>query len=177
MLSFAVKHLKTCSSLRNTRNYIAQLSIANPKELRVFTWRKVRAWNFRSDLTAPNHNSVRKTAYPVFQEMLHMWEIQSSQLKTSELCSSTWWTTRILGRVKRKIRACLLKSNCHTNGLISKPCKYLLPLPFDSLRFISSTSLKSAAFHCIHQLIKGKQERFLHLKKQDFNFENIWIRQ
>lgn len=102
MLSFAVKHLKTCSSLRNTRNYIAQLSIANPKELRFFTWRKVRAWNFRSDLTAPNHNSVRKTAYPVFQETLHMREIKSSQLKTCELCSSTWWITRILGRVKEK---------------------------------------------------------------------------
>lgn len=70
----------------------------------------------------------------------------------------------------------MLKSNCHTNVLISKPCKYLLLLQFDSLQFISSV-FESAAFHCIHQITKGKQERLLHLKKWDFNFENTWIRQ
>lgn len=108
MLNFAVKHLKTCSSLRKNRNYIAQFSIANPKELRLFTWSKVRAWNFRSDLTAPNHNSIRKTAHPVFQEMLHMREIKFSQLRTSELYSSTWWITRIFRGVKEKLEhACL----------------------------------------------------------------------
>lgn len=108
MLSFAVKHLKTCSSRRKNRNYIARLSTANPKELRFFTRSEVRAWNFRSDLTAPKHNSVRKTAHPVFQEMFHMREIKFSQLRTSELCSSTWWITRIFGGVKEKLEhACV----------------------------------------------------------------------
>lgn len=60
MLSTAVKHLKTCSSLRNNRNYVAHLSIANPKDLRLFTRRQAKEWLFTSDLTAPNHKSVRQ---------------------------------------------------------------------------------------------------------------------
>lgn len=121
MLSVAGKHLKTCSSLGNNRNYTAQLSIANPKELRLFTWRKARIRNFRSDLTASSCNTARKTAHPVFQETLHMWEKNKfSPARTSELFPSTWWITRIFKEVNEKLRACMLKSNCHTNVLISQ---------------------------------------------------------
>lgn len=180
MLSVAGKHLKTCSSLRNNRNYIAQLSIANPKDLRLFTWRKARVWNFRSDLTAPNHKRVRKTEHPVFQETLHTWEIKFSQARTSELFSSMWWITRIFREVKEKLRACLLKSNCHTNVLISQVSQISIAalIWFPALYF--QHVFESVAFHCIYQLIKGNQEWFLHLKKQTkkvFNFENIWKRQ
>lgn len=100
ILSTAVKHLNTCGSLRNNRNYVAQLSTANPKNLRLFTWRKAGVWHFRSDLTAPNHKSVRKTAHPVFQETLHMWEMKFSQARISQLLSSMWWITRIFREVK-----------------------------------------------------------------------------
>lgn len=119
-LSTAVKHLKMCNSLRNNRNYAAQLAIANPKYLRLFTWRKSRVSHFRSDLTAPSHKSVRKTAHPVFHATLHMWEIKFSQARTSELLSSTWWITGIFREVREKLRACLLQSNCHTNMVISQ---------------------------------------------------------
>lgn len=106
MLSVAGKHLKTCGSLGNIRNYTAQLSIANPKELRLFTWRKARIRNFRSDLTASSCNSVRKTAHPVFQETLHIWEkIKFSRARTSELFSSTWWITRIFKEVNWKAQS------------------------------------------------------------------------
>lgn len=162
MLSSAVKHLKTCSSLRNNRNYVAQLSIANPKDLRPFTWRKARVWHFRSGLIAPSHKSVRKTAHPVFQETFHMWEIKVSQARTSELLSSMWWITRIFREVEEKLRACLLKSNCHTNMVISQLSQISIAalIWFPALYF--QHLFESVTFHHIYQLIKGKQEWFLH---------------
>lgn len=162
MLSSAVKHLKTCSSLRHSRNYVAQLSIPNPKDLRPFTWRKARAWHFRSSLTAPSHKSVRNTAHPVFQETLHRWEIKFSHARTSELLSSMWWITRIFREVKEKLRACLLKSNCHTNIVISQVSQISIAalIWFPALYF--QHLFESVTFHCIYQLIKGKQEWFLH---------------
>lgn len=170
MLSAVVKHLRTCSSLRNNRNYIAQFSIANPKDLTLFTWRKARVWNFRSDLTAPSHNSVQKTAHPLFQETLHIWEIKFSQVRTSELFSSTWWITRIFREVKEKFRAYLFQSNCHTSVLISKvsqiPIAALIWFPALYFQRVS----ESVTFHCIYQLIKGKQEWFLHWKNKQKRF-------
>lgn len=162
MLSSAVKHLKTCSSLRHSRNYVAQLSIPNPKDLRPFTWRKARVWHFRSSLTAPSHKSVRNTAHPVFQETLHRWEIKFSHARTSELLSSMWWITRIFREVKEKLRACLLKSNCHTNIVISQVSQISIAalIWFPALYF--QHLFESVTFHCIYQLIKGKQEWFLH---------------
>lgn len=142
MLSSAVKHLKTCSSLKHSRNYVAQLSIPNPKDLRPFTWRKARAWHFRSGLRAPSHKSVRNTAHPVFQETLHRWEIKFSHARTSELLSSMWWITRIFREVKENSEhACLSQI---VIPILSSPKshKYLLLLSFDSLHCISSISLK-----------------------------------
>lgn len=150
MLTIAVKHLKICGSLRNNWNCIAQLSIANPKDLRPFTWRKARAWNCRSVLRAPNHNSVGKTAHPVFQETLHMWEIKFSQARTSELLSGTRWITRIFREVKEKLGACLLKSNCYTNVLISQVSQISIAalIRFPALYF--QWLFGSVAFHCIY---------------------------
>lgn len=162
MLSSAIKHLKTCSLLRNNRNYVAQLSIANPKDLRPFTCRKTRVWHFRSGLTAPSHKSVRKTAHTVSQETFHMWEIESSQARTSELLSSMWWITRIFREVKEKLRARLLKSNCHTNMVISQVSQISIAAFIWSPALYFQHFFESVTFHCIYQLIKGKQEWFLH---------------
>lgn len=162
MLSTAAKYLKTCSSLRNNRNYVVQLSIANPKDLRLFTWTKARVWHFRSDLTTPNHMSVRKTAHPVFQETLHMQEIKFSQARTSELLSSLWWITRIFREVKEKLIACLLKSNCHTNVVISQVSQISIPdLIWFPVLYLQHL-FQSVTFHSMYQLIKGKQKRFLY---------------
>lgn len=141
MLSVAGKHLKTCSSLRNNRNYIAQLSIANPKDLRLFTWRKARVWNFRSDLTAPNHKSVRKTEHPVFQETLHMWEIKFSQARTSDF-QACGGLPGYSGKLKKNSEHACLSQIVIPMCLSPKSHKYLLLLSFDSLHCISSMSLK-----------------------------------
>lgn len=173
MLSVAGKHLKTCSSLRNNRNYIAQLSIANPKDLRLFTWRKARVWNFRSDLTAPNHKSVRKTEHPVFQETLHMWEIKFSQARTSDF-QACGGLSGYSGKLKKNSEHACLSQILIPMCSSPKSHKYLSLLSFDSLHCISSMSLKvwlsTAYISSLRESKNGfytkknKQKRFLILK-------------
>lgn len=100
MLSFAVKRMKTCSSLRKKRSYIAQLSIANPRELRFFT--RSMKLQVRSHSSQSQQYEKNSTSSVSKKMMLHMREIKFSQLRTSELCSSTWWITRFFGGVKEK---------------------------------------------------------------------------
>lgn len=170
MLGSAVEHLKTCSSLRHNRNYVAELSTANPKDLRPFTWRKARGWHFRSGLTTLSRKSVRKTAHRVFQETHHMWEIKVSQARTPELLSSMWWITRILSEIKEKLRAWLLKSNCHTDMVISNSHKYLLLLSFDSLHCISSISLKVWLFIAYINSLRESKNGFYFKKNEQKRF-------
>lgn len=106
-----------------------------------------------------------------------MWEIKFSQARTSEFFSSMWWITWIFREVEEKLTACLLKSNCHTNVVISQVSQiYIAALIwFPALYF--QCYFESVTFHWVYQ---GKARMVFKLKKQTkkvFNFENIWKRQ
>lgn len=97
-----------------------------------------------------------------------MWEIKFSQTRTSEFFSSMWWITRIF----REVKACLLKSNCHTNVVISQVSQIYIAVLiwFPALYF--QCHFESVTFYWVYQgkarmvfkLKKNKQERFSILK-------------
>lgn len=93
-----------------------------------------------------------------------MWEIKSSQARTSELFSSMWRTTKIFREVKEKLTTCLLKSNCHTNAVISQVSQiYIAALIwFPALYF--QCHFESVTFHWVYQ---GKARMVFKLKKQE----------
>lgn len=79
------------------------------------------------------------------------------------------------GELRKNWSIVIPTSNCHTNVLISKHCKYLLPLPFDSLCFISSMTLTVWLFSAYISLLKESKKDF-HIKKNNTS-ANIWRRQ
>lgn len=178
MLSTAVKHLKTCHSLRNNRKYVAHISIANPKDLRLFTWRKAKVWHFRSDLTTPNHKSVRQ---PIHCFKKHFtcgkWSFPKQEpLNYFQACGRL---PRFSGKLKKNSEHACLSQIVIPMWSSPKSHNYLLLLSFDSLHCISSISLKVwLSIACISTLRESKN-RF-YIKKQTkkvFDFENIWKRQ
>lgn len=131
-----------CNSLRNNRNYAAQLAIANPKYLRLFTWRKSRVSHFRSDLTAPSHKSVRKTAHTVFHATLHMWEIKFSQEEPLNYFQACGGLPGFSEKLEKNSEHACFSQIVIPIWSSPKSHKYLLLLSFDSLHCISSVSLK-----------------------------------
>lgn len=120
MLSFVVKQLKTRSPLRTNRNCIAQLSIANP-----------RIWDSLHGVRPEHEPSGQTSRLPIttvqqqhtqcFKKCFRCGK-QSSQLKTSELCSSTEWITRILTGVKIGALSQMVIATCHLQALQNTYC-------------------------------------------------------
>lgn len=158
MLSFVVKQLKTYSPLR-TNIVLHSFPLQTPES--EILLRGVRPEHEPSGQTS-RLPVTRRTAHPVFQEVL-----QSSQLRASELGLSTEWITRILTGVK--IGVCLLESNGHSNVPPPGLAKYLLLLPFDSCTSFP-VFLKVLFFTVFFSL---KYESFLHQKSGLQTWEHL----
>lgn len=96
-----------------------------------------------------------------------MWEIKFSQTRTSEFFSSMWWITRIF----REVKACLLKSNCHTNVVISQVSQIYIAVLiwFPALYF--QCHFESVTFHWVYQ---GKARMVFKLKKTNKKGFQFW---